>query len=307
MTDGDDPQDYSGVTNLVFASMQMFLDSTITNLVRTSGQTIRARFHFAHFGEEPLKDAALAWKLVADGRTLREGTASIGDQELGGVRFVAAADIVVPNLDRAVKARLEAVVSSGSFRKSNGWDYWLFPVRQSVKGPRLLCAEAFASALKGRYPGLRVQSETAKVDFASCDTVIAPYGSDLEKAALAAGKNVVSLANQDTSRNVTLGWWYMTEQMGAAMKDHPVLAGIPHEGLFEPQFFRIGKMGLKLPVEGFAKDDFVMVGEGGKGCYLYLAVARRPNGARHGLIAGLDVLSDTVEGSALLDGMLGAK
>ena len=127
---------------------------------------------------------------------------------------------------------------------------------------------------------------------------------DEEKAALAAGKDVVSLANQQTERNIELGWWYMTEQMGAALKDHPVLARFPHEGIFEPQFFRIGKTGLALPVEGFAKDDFVMVGEGGKGCYLYLAVARRPNGARHGLVAGLDVLSDTAEGTAILDGML---
>ena len=176
--------------------------------------------------------------------------------------------------------------------------------RKPADGSRVLCAERFASALKARYPGLRVQAETAKAVFEACDTVVAPYGSELEKAALAAGKNIISLANQTGPRNVTLGWWYMTEQMGAALKDHPVLSGFPHEGLFEPQFFRIGKTGLKLPVEGFAKDDFVMVGEGGKGCYLYLAVARRTNGARQCLIAGLDVLSDTAEGTAILDGAM---
>ena len=104
--------------------------------------------------------------------------------------------------------------------------------------------------------------------------------------------------------NITLGWWYMTEQMGAALKDHPVLAGLPHEGLFNPLFFRIGKTGLALPVAGFAKDDFVMVGEGGKGCYLYLAEKQLPNGVRHGLVAGLDVLADTAEGTAILDGFL---
>ena len=303
MTDGDDPQDYSNVPKNRFSSQQMFLDSTITNLVRMSGQTIRARFHLAHYGDAPLGNAALAWKLVADGKTLREGTAQIGDQALGGVRFVAAADIVVPDLEKAVKARLVATVSAGAFSQSNCWTYWLFPARRPADASRVLCAAEFAKALEGRYPGLK-SCTAVPSDLSAYDAVVAPFGSDLEKAALASGKRVVALANQSGAMNITLGWWYMTEQMGAALKDHPVLTGLPHEGVFNPLFFRIGKTGLALPVAGFAKDDFVMVGEGGKGCYLYLAEKRLPNGARHGLIAGLDVLADTVEGAAILDGFL---
>jgi len=305
MTDGDDPQDDSVFKTKPECSTGMFLDSTITNLVRTSGQTIRARFHLAHFGDEPLTDARLAWRLVtADGTVLRSGDQAIGAQALGGVRFVASADVVVPTLGASVKARLEATVTAGAFSRSNAWNYWLFPTRRAADGSRILCAAKFASALTVRYPGLRAVAEGAPVDFACCDAVIAPFGSALEEAALAAGKRVVSLANQEGARNITLGWWYMTEQMGAAMKDHPVLAGFPHEGMFEPQFFRIGKTGLKLPVKGFAKDDFVMVGEGGRGCYLYLAEAKRANGARQCLIAGLDVLADTIEGTTILDNCL---
>lgn len=305
MTDGDDPQVYTANMTMKSDSESMFLDSTMTNLVRTSGQTIRVRFHLAHFGEAPLADARLNWRLVAaDGVVLRSGEHAIGAQAPGGVRFVTSAEIVVPEIKTATKARLEATVTSGAFCQSNSWNYWLFPVRKPVDGSRVLCAAGFASALQSRYPGLRVQDESVPADFEMCDVVIAPFGGELEKAALAAGKRVVSLANQEGRRNITLGWWYMTEQMGAALKDHPVLAGFPHEGLFEPQFFRIGKTGLKLPVEGFKKDDFVMVGEGGKGCYLYLAVTTRPNGARHCLIAGLDVLSDTVEGMKILDNCL---
>ena len=304
MTDADDTLETKGA--LIDGQ---FLDSTITNLVRMSGQTIRARFHLAHFGDEPLVDARLAWRFVADGKVLSSGTTNIGDQPLGQARPIAAADICVPPLEKAVRARLEATVSAGAFSQSNAWSYWLFPVRKPVEASRILCSDTFFAALAPRYPGLRAWDgkDALPTDLAAVDVVIAPFGGDLEKAALAAGKTVVSLANQTGPRNITLGWWYMTEQMGAALKDHPVLAGFPHEGLFEPQFFRIGKTGLALPVEGFTKDDFVMVGEGGKGCYLYLAVARRPNGAKHCLIAGLDVLTDTVEGSAILDGCLRQK
>lgn len=58
-----------------------------------------------------------------------------------------------------------------------------------------------------------------------------------------------------------------------------------------------------MPVEGFEEKDLVMVGEGAEACFLYLADSRRSDGARRVLVAGLDVLSDTAEGSAILDGI----
>ena len=92
--------------------------------------------------------------------------------------------------------------------------------------------------------------------------------------------------------------------MGAALTDSPILRRLPSERFFGPLFFRIGKTGLKMPVEGFGEKDLVMVGEGAEACFLYLAEARQPNGARRVLVAGLDVLSDTAEGTAILDGAL---
>ena len=55
---------------------------------------------------------------------------------------------------------------------------------------------------------------------------------------------------------------------------------------------------------GVSEKDIVMVGEGAEGCYLYLAVTRTQGGGRLCLIAGLDVLSDTPEGTAILDGAM---
>ena len=134
--------------------------------------------------------------------------------------------------------------------------------------------------------------------------VVAPFGSELEGQALAAGKSVVSLANQTGRPDIFLGWWWMGDQMGAALKESPLLRHLPSDRFFGPLFFRIGKTGLKMPGEGFGEKDLVMVGEGAEACFLYLAEARQPNGARRVLVAGLDVLSDTAEGTAILDGAL---
>ena len=96
----------------------------------------------------------------------------------------------------------------------------------------------------------------------------------------------------------------MGSQMGSVLNDHPWLEGFPHDGVFSPLFFRIAKGGLKLPVAGVSEKDIVMVGEGAEACYLYLAETASGNGGRICHIAGLDVLSDTPEGTAILDGAI---
>ena len=86
--------------------------------------------------------------------------------------------------------------------------------------------------------------------------------------------------------------------------DHPALRRVPHGGFLSPLFFRIGKTGLKLPIDGIGKDDLIMVGEGAEACFLYLAKSEGANGSVRFVVAGLDVLSDTPEGDALIQGIV---
>ena len=58
-----------------------------------------------------------------------------------------------------------------------------------------------------------------------------------------------------------------------------------------------------MPYKGLAQDDMLMVGEGGEMCYLYLAQANV--GPGKALMAfGLNLLADTPEAAALLDGLV---
>lgn len=303
LRDGNDPElwEHDMRKNWV-AWKSLFADSIATNRVRKAGELLKARFYLAHFGESPVEKGVLTWRLLGStGEVLVQGRREIGLEAIGGPRLIDSTEIVVPeNLQRAMKARLEATVrgvtGERKFVQSNSWDYWLFPKRTEVRGDRIACADQFRAALSPRYADLRPER-----DWEGASTVIAPYGSELEKKALAAGKSVVSLAGQEGEPNIFLGWWWMGSQMGSVVLDHPMLRNFPHQGVFSPLFFRIAREGLKLPVEGFSQGDFAMVGEGAEACYLYLAERQLPNGARHCLIAGLDVLSDTPEGTAILD------
>ena len=297
LSDGADPELWEKPGRKL-GSFEMFADGIATNRVRSSGELIRARFHLAHYGEEPLDGASLRWRLRADGRDLASGELAVGRQALGASRVVGSVDIRVPDVDRACRAVLAADLGG----VTNSWPYWLFPARKRPAAGNVACADAFRGALSPRYDGM-----LAERDWNRADVVIAPFGSDLERRALAAGKRVVALANQTGKADVFLGWWWMGDQMGAAIKDHPALEAFPHQGILNPLFFRIGKTGLRLPVEGVAEKDLIMVGEGAEACFLYLADVPMPNGARRFLIAGLDVLSDTPEGKALLDGVVRGK
>ena len=297
LTDGNDPELWPQSSSYRFG-FKMFVDGVATNRVRRSGETLRARFHFAHYGDAPLKDAKLRWCLLAqDGSALASGERMIGDQALGASRVVASEEIAMPSVAKACRVRLAATVSAADFSASNSWNYWLFPRRERREMPEVASADAFAPSLSVRYGSL-----LAERDWRKAKVVVAPYGSELEKEALAAGKSVVSLANQTGKPDIFVGWWWMGDQMGAALTDSPILRRLPSERFFGPLFFRIGKTGLKMPVEGFGEKDLVMVGEGAEACFLYLAEARQPNGARRVLVAGLDVLSCTDEGTAILDG-----
>ena len=101
-----------------------------------------------------------------------------------------------------------------------------------------------------------------------------------------------------------LGWWWMGSQMGSVLENHPSLALLPHSGVFDQLLFRIGREGVPLPSSGIAEKDLVMYGEGGEKCYAYLAVRRQQGGVTGYSISGLDILTDTPEGNAVLDGVI---
>jgi len=301
LRDGDDPVRWEKDPRNLRGWHSLFADSMATNRVRRAGETLRARFYFAHYGASDLQGATLAWRLTAaDGRVLAAGSKDIGAQPVGGVRQVGADDIVVPEVEAATKASLAVTIASNSAESfSNAWDYWLFPKRRPLSADGVACADELRPHLEGRYVNL-VQEPCWR----SAHAVIAMRGSALESEALAGGKNVISLSGQFGEPNILLGWWWMGSQMGSVLNDRPWLGGLPHGGVFSPLFFRIAKGGLKLPVSGVSEEDIVMVGEGAEACYLYLAETASDRGGRVFHIAGLDVLSDTPEGTAVLDGAI---
>jgi len=252
-----------------------------SNVVFTAGERISVDVGFANFGEEPIADGVVEWKLGdVDGAVLAGGAREAGALPLGPVRWIAALDIPVPAVAKPARASLSIAVRScdGKVRQSNEWPLWLFP-----RGPSF--GEIAAAAEKR-------------------GVVVAEAGSDAARAAVEKGLGLVSIAGANGKANVLLGWWWMGQQVGTAIKDHPAFGDFPREDVMTPLWFRLVKdTGLPLPAADIPPEGLIVVGEGGEGCYCYLA-ERRVGRSRVLECHGLDLASDLPEGNSMLQGFV---
>ena len=276
------------------ASMQKWREAVVrfAKRVFASGDTLSADFLFANY-DAPLKGTSLEWRLDIAGAT---GVSPVADEiPLGPARKVTTAKIAFPDVAKPAKATLTATLGG----VSNSWDFWVFPRRALRDGSAIAVAPRFRAALEKRYANLLAPEAAARAK-----VVVAEYGTPLAAEALARGQRVVTLAGTEGKPNVLLGWWWMGRQVGTALAQHPALAALPHEGVLSPLLFRLVlQTGKPMPYAGLAQDDMLMVGEGGEMCYLYLAHANVGSGKA--LMAfGLNLLADTPEAAALLDGLV---
>ena len=276
----------------------VLLDTPDENRVFTSGDALPVDFLFAHYGDAALKDAKLEWRLCSAANAISQGVRAIGDVGLGPARKVAMDTIVFPPVAKATKVVLRAEIGG----TANEWDFWVFPERAKRDGLDIAADSAFLPALSKLYGGVVDASSPA---VAQARVVVAPYGSKTAEDALARGQRVLTISGGDGKPNVSLGWWSMGNQVGTALaKGHPALAGLPHEGALTPLLFRVVKEGAyELSRKELRALSPAIVGEGKKDCYLYLGEIKADNG-RHMAAFGLDLLSGTPEGTAILDGVI---
>ena len=300
----------------------VLLDVKGNERVFRSGDSCQMDFLFAHYGDAALKGAVLEWSLETDAQERVppvRGCVSVGDVALGPARKVASEKIVFPTVEKPVKATLSASVGGKGL---NSWEFWLFPRRDLKDGSFIAVSDAIRPAFSTLYANVRSEAEAEQAEI-----VVAEEGSPLLAAASKRGQRTLSLGDVDRSplgrcrfwevgreidaaaqeayrtpsQDVSLGWWSMRNQVGTALRNHPALALLPHEGFLSPLLFgTIGK-GRKLPFAGADAESLIIVSEGRDTCYAHLAEIGK---GCHLASWGLDLLSGRPESTAILDGMI---
>ena len=276
-----------------------------TERVFTSGEKAAIVFRVSQYGEEPVKGAALAWRLVASGgRTLAEGRAAPGDLACGPVREVARAEVTFPDVPSAAKAVLEVRLTDAAGRlaaPANSWNFWVFPKRVPRDGSRIAAADEWRAALAKGYPGVRPLSEMDRADV----VIARHFDQETVAKARAAGKHLITVEKVKGPSANRLGWWSITSQAGAAYARRPEFRHFPHEGFHDALAFRLLKQAeTKLPFEDLSEKDLLVAGEGGEACYFYFGEKPRADGRKWYVAFGFDLLADYPEARAVLDGVL---
>ena len=285
-----------------------------------SGDSVEVDFLFAHYGDDALgPETRLEWFLSADGKKLCSGGADVGAQKLGPARKVASALITFPDVPNAVKAVLTAKVGSTGM---NDREFWIFPKREKPDGSFIAVSDALRPVFAKLFRDVRGAS-----DAGSAEIVVAEADSPLLASMAARGQRTIALGDVNKSatggcdfwalgreidpamqrtykrppRDISLGWWSMGAQVGTALKEHPTLALLPHEGFLSPLLFGTIGRGRKLPFAGADAKTLIIVGEGGDACYAYMAETEK---RRQIATWGLDLVSGRPEATAILDGII---
>jgi len=286
--------------------------------VAVVGQTLTHALWISHSGEADLKKTKLVWKLCVGKMALASGSLETGDVVVGGVRELGVCSFTVPPLSKPVHAVLEAelITSDNGVapvltadakegfppRVCNTWDFWFFPKRETKDGGGMAATRRLYSALAERFSGL-ARSGTPEGDAAS--VLIASDGDPEALTALGVGRKVVLLDRCGAPDNTSLGWWLLGNQTGTTMARHLAFGDFPHDGFLSPLWSRMVKRPeLLQPDDGYCGAEPLMVGDGIHGYSLYLCQAKVGKG-RLLRACGLDVLTDTPEGTCLLDALLG--
>lgn len=294
-SNGATPEDFSKFNSQTVLLLRTDPEARIA----VTGDSIKTEFWISHYGEEPLNQARLAWILRAEQTILARGECAGGNVDLGAVCMLAQTNLVMPEVQKPVHAILEVSLAGSAAR--NQWDFWIFPKRAPRQVEGIAVSRSLLPALTPLYTGL-VAVGDAGADKAG--VLISHIGSADVAPALAAGKRVILINRTQGNPNVSLGWWWMGEQVGTAFAKHPALGDFPHEGYLSPLAFRIMKRGQKLPsMPGLRPEEMFAVGEGGGSYYLYGGQARVAQG-RALMTFGLDLLSGHPEGTCILDGLI---
>jgi hypothetical protein len=282
-------------------------------LIYTEGDTLDVDWVVSHFQPQPLKNATLVWRLVADEKTLTGGKIEKIDVGAGTVPIVGRIRITMPAISKAIRARL--IVDLKAAHSCNSWDIWVFPkfIPQPNGGKGLAASAGAFDLLASRYPGL------AKLGTAAAGTAALVVARDLRESgvldALKQGKSVICLSLPGYNLlqpGTTLAQWNVSNQTGAAIAAHPAFGDYPNCGCLDQGWFRLVDKAEKLdPGHKFRGVEPLMVGIGRETGYafgtlgyplgfnLYVFQARAGQGKL--LATGLNHLNGNPEAVYLLD------
>ena len=216
-------------------------------------RTIRARegkrlgVMVSHFGRRPLRNARVRWRMMHGSNVPAQGTLPVGDVPLGELRF--AGEIVIDALPLSESARLHLVAELDDDvgrASANSWNLWAFRGRLDSR-PLGRVVTRGRNDIRRMYPFIEYFAGRCHRADLVVTGVLDPQVFD----DLVAGASVLWLAQHGQFDNQVRTDYFADclAARGTVIEDHPALAGFPHEGFCDLQFFNLmeGGFAVRIP------------------------------------------------------------
>ena len=269
------------------------------------GMKFRVNVKLSHYDADPIPASDVLWKFAAeDGTVLAQGEIPTNEIPAGFAGPLKSFDVTVPDGVFSEPRKLGFSLAIAGTDIYNSWDYWFFPPRRVPSLEGFVVSDYWFDAFSKLYDKVaRVPDDPKDVDE---DVVwIVNPGEPAFANAIEAGRKVVAITPAAAAPNVSLGWWSIGTQIGAAVAKSKAFEGFPTSDCMDELWFRLVRVGapdLAAKPLGDAYEP-LFVGEGRDSYYLYLGQTKFGD-AKVLASYALDLTQDSPEANALLDALL---
>ncbi len=100
--------------------------SRMDKFVFKNNETLTAKIEVAHFGEKPLKQIPIHWRIKDTyGKVIAKGELAARDIQIGNCQQLGTVSYPLQSFDKAQKLNLEVYFDCSDI--SNNWDFWVYP------------------------------------------------------------------------------------------------------------------------------------------------------------------------------------
>lgn len=230
------------------SAVLLMIDPGIDDRTMWSDSRKRIQVHVSNYGGSDISSGVLNWKLLSEGKQVGGGALTGVQVPQGLVR--RAGEIVLGPLDIAHAAKLELVLElkTNDASYANRWNFWVFPRKDRLKRADVPIYSNVRSAELGRvYPFIQQWLGEAEPS----SLLITSRLDAAANAFLHAGGGVWLLAGREQFERSGDATFLPASggAQGTFLNDHPALAGFPHDGFFDLQFFNLMEGAWNFPLD----------------------------------------------------------
>lgn len=219
-----------------------------------SGERIGLQVWLSHYGTEPVRDAVLRWRLeTPQGAVLAQGSSGGHAFPAGAADRLTRLSVVPDPVQTSTRATLRLALEGPGLSITNAWDFWIFTHTPPQPADQRIASIGAPVPVTYAAPGPDPDRPLAEQGI---DLLIAGELTPRMIPYLEAGGRMLVLGQGIFPEYYTewksIGWNSSDNgNGGTVIADHPALAGFPHDGWCDLQFYALTEEATALDLDAW--------------------------------------------------------